>query len=148
LCFLARNVAKCPILVRIHDSGPPLISPFLREATLYNGYFVLLHPCFQGADYVLGVFMYSRVCDVCNFAWHYQEWKDGLHNYNNHILLTNELCHFLRCSLQVKCYVTKKFNFYYYLLLYMFFICLCSSRSENCYRPMHNNYIYAINLLL
>ncbi|XP_077083469.1 HMG domain-containing protein 3-like [Siphateles boraxobius] len=39
---------------------------------------------------------YHRICPQCNMVYRYQEWKDGLHNFDNHIFLTLELCLFLR----------------------------------------------------
>uniref|UniRef100_A0A673HLD4 Uncharacterized protein n=1 Tax=Sinocyclocheilus rhinocerous TaxID=307959 RepID=A0A673HLD4_9TELE len=35
---------------------------------------------------------YHRICPQCNMVYRYQEWKDGLHNFDNHIFLTLELC--------------------------------------------------------
>jgi len=34
-------------------------------------------------------------------VYRYQEWKDGLHNFDNHIFLTLELCLFLRENVTV-----------------------------------------------
>ncbi|XP_067223967.1 uncharacterized protein [Chanodichthys erythropterus] len=39
---------------------------------------------------------YHRICPQCSMVYRYQEWKDGLHNFDNHIFLTLELCVFLR----------------------------------------------------
>ncbi|XP_073672269.1 uncharacterized protein [Paramisgurnus dabryanus] len=39
---------------------------------------------------------YHRICPQCNMVYRYQEWKEGLHNFDNHIFLTLELCVFLR----------------------------------------------------
>ncbi|XP_073681623.1 HMG domain-containing protein 3-like [Garra rufa] len=39
---------------------------------------------------------YHRICPQCNMVYRYQEWKDGVHNFDNHIFLTLELCVFLR----------------------------------------------------
>ena len=47
-----------------------------------------------------GVNVYKRVCQSCTFEWQYQEWQDGLHNYDNHTFLTFELCHHFRSSIQ------------------------------------------------
>lgn len=39
---------------------------------------------------------YSRQCPLCKMLYRYQEWTDGLHNFNDHLLLSLELCLFLR----------------------------------------------------
>ncbi|XP_055006082.1 uncharacterized protein LOC110159374 [Boleophthalmus pectinirostris] len=39
---------------------------------------------------------YQRQCPQCKMTYRYQEWKDGLHNFDNHLLLSLELCLFLR----------------------------------------------------
>jgi len=36
--------------------------------------------------------------------YRYQEWQDGLHNFDDHVLLSLELCLYLRHSLQVCLY--------------------------------------------
>lgn len=33
--------------------------------------------------------------------YHYQEWSEGLHNYNSHIILTLQLCMLLQSLIQV-----------------------------------------------
>lgn len=33
--------------------------------------------------------------------YRYQEWQDGLHNFDDHIILSLELCLYLRANLQV-----------------------------------------------
>ncbi|KAI7814046.1 hypothetical protein IRJ41_006925 [Triplophysa rosa] len=43
---------------------------------------------------------YTRRCPGCNMIYRYQEWKDGLHNFDDHVLLSLELCLYLRHSLQ------------------------------------------------
>ncbi|ROL50299.1 HMG domain-containing protein 3 [Anabarilius grahami] len=43
---------------------------------------------------------YTRRCLGCNMIYGYQEWQDGLHNFDDHVLLSLELCLYLRHSLQ------------------------------------------------
>lgn len=43
---------------------------------------------------------YTRRCPGCHMIYRYQEWCDGLHNFNDYILLSLELCLYLRHSLQ------------------------------------------------
>ncbi|KAI2644211.1 Calmodulin-regulated spectrin-associated protein 1-B [Labeo rohita] len=40
--------------------------------------------------------MYSKECYRCGMIYRYQEWSDGIHNFDDHILLSIHLCHFLR----------------------------------------------------
>ncbi|KAK1174762.1 hypothetical protein AOXY_G2336, partial [Acipenser oxyrinchus oxyrinchus] len=39
-------------------------------------------------------------CYGCGMLYQYQEWKDGLHNFDDHVLLSLHLCDFIN-SLQV-----------------------------------------------
>ncbi|XP_076153975.1 uncharacterized protein LOC143137605 [Alosa pseudoharengus] len=43
---------------------------------------------------------YIRRCPDCQVLYRYQEWQDGLHNFDNHLILSIELCLYLRHSLQ------------------------------------------------
>lgn len=47
-----------------------------------------------------GFSTYCRVCSDCGLMYRYQEWSDGIHNFNDHILITLHLCIILRTSLQ------------------------------------------------
>ncbi|XP_042600016.1 LOW QUALITY PROTEIN: uncharacterized protein LOC109070584 [Cyprinus carpio] len=47
-----------------------------------------------------GISMYSKECFRCGMVYRYQEWSDGIHNFDDHILLSIHLCHFLHNSLQ------------------------------------------------
>ncbi|CAJ1071563.1 uncharacterized protein LOC112141289 isoform X2 [Xyrichtys novacula] len=49
---------------------------------------------------VLNISTYRRRCPKCQVVYRYQEWTDGLHNYNNHIIITLQLCLFLRYNIQ------------------------------------------------
>ena len=44
---------------------------------------------------------FCRRCPQCNLIYRYQEWSDGLHNYNDHIIMSLQLCLFLRSSIEV-----------------------------------------------
>jgi hypothetical protein len=48
------------------------------------------------------VTVYNRQCKQCGFVWQYQEWGDGLHNYDNCSFLSFDLCRLFRSSIQVK----------------------------------------------
>lgn len=52
------------------------------------------------AGVINDVSTYTRRCPGCQMIYRYQEWCDGLHNFNNNIILSLELCLFLRHSLQ------------------------------------------------
>nr|XP_023670539.1 uncharacterized protein LOC111845382 [Paramormyrops kingsleyae] len=43
---------------------------------------------------------FCRRCPQCTMVYRYQEWKDGLHNFDDHIFLCLELCLFLRENIQ------------------------------------------------
>nr|XP_020463061.1 HMG domain-containing protein 3-like [Monopterus albus] len=43
---------------------------------------------------------YNKRCPKCHMHYRYQEWRDGLHNFNDHVILTIELCVYMRHSLQ------------------------------------------------
>ncbi|XP_039601812.1 uncharacterized protein LOC120524049 [Polypterus senegalus] len=47
-----------------------------------------------------GVSTYFRTCYKCGMTYRYQEWKSGLHNFNDHLIITLHLCLVLRNSLQ------------------------------------------------
>ncbi|KAI4904725.1 hypothetical protein NFI96_027432, partial [Prochilodus magdalenae] len=41
-----------------------------------------------------------KLCEICGHFYRYQEWTEGLHNFNDHLILTLHLCLFLRNSVQ------------------------------------------------
>ncbi|XP_042249063.1 uncharacterized protein LOC121884358 isoform X2 [Thunnus maccoyii] len=43
---------------------------------------------------------YNKRCPKCHMDYRYQEWRDGLHNFNDHVILTLELCLYMRYNLQ------------------------------------------------
>lgn len=62
----------------------------------------------------LGISTYRRSCLNCGLMYRYQEWEDGLHNFDDHILLSLHLCLMFRNALQVRTCHSK----------------LCSARSK------------------
>lgn len=50
----------------------------------------------------LGISTYRRSCLNCGLMYRYQEWEDGLHNFDDHILLSLHLCLMFRNTLQVR----------------------------------------------
>ncbi|XP_066271997.1 uncharacterized protein [Branchiostoma lanceolatum] len=47
-----------------------------------------------------GIKVYVRRCPQCNQTFRYQEYEDGILNYNNHTFLSMELCFWLRACVQ------------------------------------------------
>ncbi|XP_041859627.1 uncharacterized protein LOC121651457 [Melanotaenia boesemani] len=43
---------------------------------------------------------YNRHCTRCKMVYRYQKWRDGLHNFNDRVILTLQLCVYLRHNLQ------------------------------------------------
>ncbi|XP_077365645.1 uncharacterized protein LOC144009664 [Festucalex cinctus] len=43
---------------------------------------------------------YCKQCRVCGHFYRYQEWSEGLHNFDDHVILTLHLCLFLRQCVQ------------------------------------------------
>ncbi|XP_056142744.1 uncharacterized protein LOC130118348 isoform X2 [Lampris incognitus] len=52
------------------------------------------------AGIVEGVTTYCKKCAACGIFYRYQEWAEGLHNFNDHVILTHHFCLFLRNSIQ------------------------------------------------
>ncbi|XP_048062099.1 uncharacterized protein LOC125277677 [Megalobrama amblycephala] len=50
---------------------------------------------------VEGFSTYYRMCSNCGLKYRYQEWTDGLHNFDDHLLMSLHMCIILRHSLQV-----------------------------------------------
>lgn len=48
-----------------------------------------------------GFSTYYRMCSNCGLKYRYQEWTDGLHNFDDHLLMSLHMCIILRHSLQV-----------------------------------------------
>ncbi|KAM4536415.1 uncharacterized protein PAE49_021033 [Odontesthes bonariensis] len=53
---------------------------------------------------------YYRCCPQCQMVYRYQEWKDGLHNFDDHTILTLELCLYVRRNLQNNISVSEVIN--------------------------------------
>lgn len=51
--------------------------------------------------FLSGISTYLRKCLRCGMEYRYQDWEHGIHNFNNHILMSFHLCLYLRASLQV-----------------------------------------------
>nr|XP_055034865.1 uncharacterized protein LOC129422787 [Misgurnus anguillicaudatus] len=54
---------------------------------------------------------YYKQCPECEMCYRYQEWKDGLHNFNDDIILDIPLCITLRNLLQVHTSVSRAVEF-------------------------------------
>ncbi|XP_067274638.1 uncharacterized protein [Pseudorasbora parva] len=54
---------------------------------------------------------YCKQCPQCAMFYRYQEWKDGLHNFNDHIILDIPLCLTFRNLLQVHTSVSRAVAF-------------------------------------
>ncbi|XP_016302132.1 uncharacterized protein LOC107658183 isoform X1 [Sinocyclocheilus anshuiensis] len=54
---------------------------------------------------------YCKQCPQCGMFYRYQEWKDRLHNFNDHIILDISLCLTLRNLLQVHTSVSRAVEF-------------------------------------
>ena len=44
---------------------------------------------------------YCRRCGLCGSFYTYQEWKERLHNFDDHVVMSIHLCLFLRNAIQV-----------------------------------------------
>ncbi|XP_024130826.1 uncharacterized protein LOC112148182 isoform X2 [Oryzias melastigma] len=77
----------CPLC----SDEPPLTDAFLvTDAAMVVGM----------AGLGRNVSTYNKRCSCCGGVYRYQEWRDGLHNFNDRVLLTLELCFYLRINLQ------------------------------------------------
>uniref|UniRef100_A0A9J7Y4U2 SAP domain-containing protein n=1 Tax=Cyprinus carpio carpio TaxID=630221 RepID=A0A9J7Y4U2_CYPCA len=54
---------------------------------------------------------YCKQCPLCGMFYRYQEWKDQLHNFNDHIILDIHLCLILRNLLQAHTAVSRAVEF-------------------------------------
>ncbi|XP_051945069.1 uncharacterized protein LOC127617185 isoform X1 [Xyrauchen texanus] len=54
---------------------------------------------------------YCKRCLQCGMFYRYQEWKDCLHNFNDHIILDTPLCFTLRNLLQVHTSMSRAVDF-------------------------------------
>ncbi|XP_041654455.1 uncharacterized protein LOC121517021 [Cheilinus undulatus] len=44
---------------------------------------------------------FFRKCPDCQMVYRYQEWSEGLHNYNDHVILSLQLCMLLQNSIKI-----------------------------------------------
>ncbi|KAG1958031.1 hypothetical protein F2P79_006441 [Pimephales promelas] len=56
--------------------------------------------CITYTGIVEGFSTYYRMCSNCGLKYRYQEWTDGLHNFDDHLLMSLHMCVVLRHSLQ------------------------------------------------
>ncbi|XP_073804458.1 uncharacterized protein isoform X1 [Danio rerio] len=56
---------------------------------------------------VQDVSTYYKLCPFCGMVYRYQEWANGLHNFNDHVLLELSLCLTIRNLLQVHTAVSR-----------------------------------------
>ena len=49
----------------------------------------------------LGISTYRKSCLNCGMIYRYQEWEEGIHNFDDHIILSLHLCLMVRNALQV-----------------------------------------------
>uniref|UniRef100_A0A674N1X3 Uncharacterized LOC101075033 n=1 Tax=Takifugu rubripes TaxID=31033 RepID=A0A674N1X3_TAKRU len=56
---------------------------------------------------VEGISTYRRSCLNCGLMYRYQEWEDGFHNFDDHILLSLHLCLIFRNALQTGVEISK-----------------------------------------
>lgn len=54
-----------------------------------------------------GVSTYHKSCSECGAQYRYQEWKDGLHNFDNSVVMSLPLCLTIRNMLQVHTTVSR-----------------------------------------
>ncbi|XP_052435978.1 uncharacterized protein LOC127975954 [Carassius gibelio] len=57
------------------------------------------------------VAIYCKQCPLCGMFYRYQEWKDHLHNFDDHNILAIPLCLTLRSLLQVHTSVSRAVNY-------------------------------------
>ncbi len=48
-----------------------------------------------------GVTTYCKKCATCGTIYRYQEWAEGLHSFNDHLILTHYFCLYLRNAIEV-----------------------------------------------
>lgn len=81
-------------------------SPELEEAVQITNCATIV-----GLDGVIpNVATYNRRCSECKMMYRYQEWTEGLHNFNDRVILTLQLCLYLRDNLQNHLSVAQVIN--------------------------------------
>lgn len=66
------------------------------------------NPCKMVFFYLSENSTFLKKCPECDLMYHYQEWSEGLHNYNSHIILTLPFCLLLQSLIQVYVEIIKK----------------------------------------
>ncbi|XP_032415485.1 uncharacterized protein LOC116717915 [Xiphophorus hellerii] len=56
---------------------------------------------------VKGISTYRKTCPNCSMVYRYQDWEDGIHNFNDHLLLSIHFCLVLRNALQTHTAVSR-----------------------------------------
>ncbi|XP_051816802.1 uncharacterized protein LOC110966392 isoform X2 [Acanthochromis polyacanthus] len=56
---------------------------------------------------VEGISTYRKSCLNCGMIYRYQEWEDGVHNFDDHIILSLHLCLMVRNALQTHTAISK-----------------------------------------
>ena len=51
--------------------------------------------------YSSDVTVYHKICPRCHISYRYQEWTQGIHNYNNSLFIGLDVCTFIRAGLLV-----------------------------------------------
>ena len=52
-----------------------------------------------------GISLYVKFCEACRTPFRYQEYMDGVHNFNDNWLLSLGVCDMIRKHIQVHCMV-------------------------------------------
>ncbi|XP_073672806.1 uncharacterized protein [Garra rufa] len=95
LCPIETVCQECPGDVSLSD--PVLVT---QNATILTNWCI-----------IKDVATYYKQCPQCGMFYRYQEWKDRLHNFNDHIILDIPLCLTLRNLLQVHTSVSRAVKF-------------------------------------
>ena len=58
--------------------------------------------------FCLDILVYVKKCERCGMTYRYQEWRDGIHNFNNTLFLGIDACYLIRAGLKVKVYIISR----------------------------------------
>jgi ribosomal protein S27AE len=87
----------CAICIDKPELGPPYL--FTDTAKLID-ISIVIH----------SIRTYRRSCGKCGIEYSYRDYHDGVHNFNDHVLLSIALCKFLRSCLQQHTCLTRIFK--------------------------------------
>ncbi|XP_073346956.1 uncharacterized protein, partial [Pagrus major] len=97
---------------RTKDSFPKHLIP--KEAKCVECEYTLCEQLITSKGKILtstgvveGISTYMKSCLNCGMIYRYQEWKDGLHNFDDHIILSLHLCLMVRNALQTHTAISK-----------------------------------------